>query len=219
LSGFTATLTGLELRSGAAVGDVFYPGALTDLGPISTLTNLTELEFSAQPVSTLAPLVNLSQLQQLFMYGDGSTENGGFVGGVTVLSQLTHLQLLDAGYRGITEISSLSALTNLQTVDLNHNPIADISPAAGWNNAKSVILAGVNINGAVPALPGLGAASTPMTLNLSYDGITDIANLSGTPVPGLETAGSVLNLSNNSIPSAQVTPLLTPYPNLSVIYP
>ncbi len=219
LSGIKS-LQGLEIRSGTAEGDVFFPGALTNLGPVSTLTNLTELEFSAQPVTSLAPLAPLSNLQSLYMYGDGGTlENGGFVGGVTVLNKLTNLQLLDAGNRGITDISSTTALTQLQTADLSSNPISNISPISGWTSAQDVIFEYDSLSGAVPALPGLGTLATALTLDLSNNAITSISNLISTPVPGLKATGSVLNISNNQVPTSQVTSLKTPYPKLTVTYP
>ena len=219
LSGITS-LQGLEIRSGTAKGDVFSAGGVTSLGPVSTLTNLTELEFSAQPVTSLAPLATLVNLQNLFMYGDGSTlENSGFIGGVTVLSKLTNLQLLDAGNRGITDISSATGLIQLETADLSNNPISDISPISGWTSAQDVIFEYDSLSGAIPSLPGFGTASIPVTLDLSNNAITSISNLSSTPVPGLEAAGSLLNISSNNVPPAQVTAIQTPYPKLTVTYP
>ena len=57
-----SSLTGLELRSGAAEGDQYYAGALSNLGPVSTLTNLDMLEFTAQPVNSIAPVASLGKL-------------------------------------------------------------------------------------------------------------------------------------------------------------
>jgi hypothetical protein len=217
-------LQNLELRSGDAVGDVYFQGSLISLAPLAGLTNLTELEFSAQPVGSIAPLASLSKLQMLFMIGDSSAlENSGYAGGITAISNATMpaLQILYAGSRGITDISSMVGMASLVTIDLNNNPITNIAPIAGWNNAQTATFAYDNISGVLPAMAGLGSGGTALTLDLSENmGINDLSNLVATTVPGLTAAGSVLKISSDSaIPSAQITAVATAYPNLTISGP
>ncbi len=215
LSGLTG-LQNLEVRSGNEItGDSL--GSISTLLPLAPLVNLQEVEISGQPVTSLAPLANMFNLQYLYMYG--VTGDPTFTGGITVVSNFKYLLLLEAAGRGITDISPAASLSSLQIVDFSYNSITDFTTVGTWTAAQSVILEYNNNNSPIPALPALGTSSAPVTLDLSNNVIADASNIISTPVPGLQATGSVLNIHNNHIPTAQATAIQSTYPNLSVNYP
>ncbi len=89
LSGAPLLMTYLDLRT----------TSVTDLSPLSALTNLTSLKLPAESVTDLSPL-----------------------------GALTNLTSLRLSAESATDISPLSALTNLTSLDLSINPATDISP-------------------------------------------------------------------------------------------
>lgn len=223
LSGLTS-LTGLELRSGSAEGDQYYAGAVSDLGPLSNLTNMDLLEFSAQPVNSLAPLANMSKLTQLFIIGLND-ENGPNDGDLSVFQNLTNLRILYAESNNFMDITSMGGLSQLQYANLANNSISDISPLNGWSSAATVKLQYNGVFEGLPSLSGLGSSSPSLYLVLSDNSdylsgstINDISNLSN--VPSLGNPGSVLDITDETdISGDQVSSIQSTYPQLTVVGP
>jgi internalin A len=86
---FLSTRTDLYLRN----------NSITDLRPLSALTNLAKLGLSSNSISDLRPL-----------------------------SSLTNLTFLELGSNSIADLTPLSTLTNLTILYLNNNQIADLTP-------------------------------------------------------------------------------------------
>ncbi|MBW4623491.1 MAG: leucine-rich repeat domain-containing protein [Cyanosarcina radialis HA8281-LM2] len=91
---------------------------ITDLKPISTLTNLTSLEIFYNQIADLQPLSNLTNLRDLYL---GANQ----IKDITPLSNLTNLKTLHLFGNQITDIKPLSSLTTLTILSLDNNPIAD----------------------------------------------------------------------------------------------
>ena len=126
LRGLT-NLTELDINLGNQ--DETFPS----LEPLSGLTKLTRLNI---PVSTsikdLSPLGNLTNLQELWLYGRGDYYEN-VITDISPLANLTNLRSLRIYYaRGLTDISPLQNLTNLQEVDIstNDDAIIDTAPVA-----------------------------------------------------------------------------------------
>ena len=112
---FAANLWSLRLRR----------SAITDLSPLSGLTNLTHLAISNLnlTVSDLSPILGLTNLRTLSLRGMNITD-------ISALAGLTNLTSLWLDGNAITDLSPLSGLTNLTTLNLRGNNITDLSTLA-----------------------------------------------------------------------------------------
>lgn len=87
-----------------------------DATPLSNPDQVT-----AGPISDLRPLSTLTQLTSLNLYHQQLTD-------LRPLSSLVNLRYLDLRGTGITNIEPLAALKNLRIVDLRENLIPDLQP-------------------------------------------------------------------------------------------
>ena len=76
---------------------------------------------NSNSISNLSPLSGLTQLTRLDLEGNQ-------IGDISPLANLTNLVILELGNNAISDISALSGLTNLFSVTLWDNHISDISP-------------------------------------------------------------------------------------------
>jgi internalin A len=100
---------------------------ITDLRPLSTLTNLTTLDLSNNSIADLKPLSGLTNLTALDL---GSNQ----IADLLPLSELTNLTALVLSDNQITDLKPLSSLTNLSNLHLSDNPIADLKPLSTLTN-------------------------------------------------------------------------------------
>ena len=107
---------------------------ITDLKPLSTLTNLTELFLINNQITDLRPLSSLTNLIRLYAY-----ENQ--IADLKPLSTLTNLTFLFLDNNQITDIKPLSTLTNLAYLYLDNNQITDIKPLSTLTNLTNLHLA------------------------------------------------------------------------------
>jgi internalin A len=104
---------------------------ITDLRPLSTLTNLRELSLENIPegrsplsknkISDLTPLSTLTKLTKLTLRNNQIVD-------ITPLSTLTTLTYLSLDNNQIVDIKPLSTLTTLTYLSLYKNQIADLRP-------------------------------------------------------------------------------------------
>ena len=164
-------LTGLEFAISLTHLD-FWDNRITDLSPLSGLTNLTSLilsfnGFNITDISPLAGLANLTALQLFYTN----------VSDISPLASLTNLTRLTLGSEDImvTDISPLAGLTKLNYLFLARNAITDISPLAGLDNLKYLNLWRNKIKDISP----LASLGNLYYLNLGNNPILDISLLSG----------------------------------------
>lgn len=86
-------------------------GPISDLRPLSSLTNLKGLNLYHQPLTGLKPLSALVNLTYLDLRGTGVTD-------ITPLAPLKNLQTLDLRENAITSWQPLKALPRLQQLFL-----------------------------------------------------------------------------------------------------
>jgi Leucine-rich repeat (LRR) protein len=102
-----------------------FDNQISDLTPLSELTNLETLSLVDNQISDLTPLSELTNLETLSLVGNQISD-------LTPLSKLTNLQSLDLYTNKVTDITPLSNLTNLggefNPLNLSNNQITDISP-------------------------------------------------------------------------------------------
>jgi Leucine-rich repeat (LRR) protein len=134
LTSLTSLSIGARARLFSGDREITRP-LLTDISPLSGLTNLTSLELSRNSISD-----------------------------ISALSGLTSLTDLDLGRNTITDISALSGLTSLTYLYLGQNSISDIQPLldnSGLGAGDSVNLRSTNVSCAdVAALQAKGVTVT-----------------------------------------------------------
>jgi len=94
---------------------------VSDLTPLANLTNLRVLTLGDMPISDLTPLVNLTNLTELRL-------NFTQISDLTPLANLVNLTRLDLSSNSISDITPLVDLTNLTSLRLNNNQVTDWSP-------------------------------------------------------------------------------------------
>jgi len=199
---------------------------ISSLQGISAFTAVTQLNFSTNSISNIAPLsvspfpvltrvyldnnaitsiaplssATMPALNYLYLANNSITD-------ITPLSQasLSNLTWLDLGYNTIASISPLTSVnfSGLTYLFLSSNAITDITPLASVNfpNLYQLNLESNTISNISP----LSSANFPAlnSLNLGNNTITDIAPLATANFSGL----NILYLNNNRISS--ITPLAT----------
>ena len=95
---------------------------ISDLSPLSGLTNLTKLTLRENQIADIRPLAELTNLQELFLIHNQIAD-------VSPLARLTNLEVLELSENQITDVSSLARLTNLFGLFLEANAIPSDSSA------------------------------------------------------------------------------------------
>ena len=131
--------------------------AFTDISPLAGLTNLTELNLGGNNLSNISPVAGLTNLRQLWLWDNNISD-------ISPVAGLTNLIELILQSNAISDISPLSGLTNLTGLWLADNTISDISPLVantGLGSGDRVFvndnpLSFVSIKTHVPALRSRG---------------------------------------------------------------
>ena len=175
-----------------AEGRNINSNSVSDLSPLSGLTNLTLLALGYNNISDLSSLAGLTNLTELRLRNNNITD-------ISAVAGLTNLTLLALGNNSVSDLSTLSGLTNLTVLLLWHNAISDLSPLAGLTNLTELRIQGNRITD-LSVLAGL----TNLTrLAAAGNGITDISAVSG--LTNLATLG----LGHNDITDISVVSGLT----------
>ena len=204
------SLTGLEHATNLQVLDLglvrvndewVNSNAISNLSPLSNLTNLTWLSLTSNSVSSISVLSNLTNLTGLHL-GDNS------VSSISALSNLTNLTSLNLWGNSISDISALSTLTNLTVLDLWGNSISDISALSTLTNLTWLGL----YNNSISDISALSNLTNLTWLYLYNNSISDISALSTlTNLTGL-------GLGGNSISDISALSTLTNLTGLSLDY-
>lgn len=118
-------LTKFSLTTESGPSDYNGPLELNGLNVFSTLTKLTELRFGDVAVSDIGPLRNLTDLTVLEIsnsQGDGTLSN------LEPLASLTKLETLRLSSNQIRNLDALSGLTKLTQLNIKYNLILDLTP-------------------------------------------------------------------------------------------
>ena len=102
-----------------------WENPISDLSPIASLTQLESLDLGGCQVSDIAPLANLTQLEWLTLHWNHLIED------ITPLANLTRLTHLRLSGNRIVDVNSLANLTMLEALWIDNNQIIDYSPLAG----------------------------------------------------------------------------------------
>ena len=187
---FATNLTGLDLGVERVDGRLVNSNDISNLSPLSGLTNLRRLFLEANSIADVSPLADLTNLTTLYLYANSIAD-------VSPLSGLTRLEIMSLGTNSIADVSPLSGLTNLRRLFLYANSIADVSPLADLTRLEIMSL-GTNSIADVSPLAGL---TNLRILFLYANNIADVSPLSGL------TRLEIVSLEANSI--ADVSPLVS----------
>jgi internalin A len=141
---------------------------ISDLTPLSSLTDLRELSINRNNVKDLSPLKSLVSLNYLQL-----TDNQ--IVDVTPLKSLVSLKGLDLEGNRITDISPLKHLSELDSFTLSSDYIKDFYPLGQLLNLTSLRVSGEHYGG--PAGVGQLNSLNLQQLYLSSNQITDITNI------------------------------------------
>jgi len=111
---------------------------ISDLSPLSALTELRRLFLNGTQVTDLSSLATLTNLQILYLH---RTQ----VADLSPLAALTNLQVLNLTGTQVADLSPLAALTNLQILNLTGTQVADLSPLASLTNLQILDLGGTQV--------------------------------------------------------------------------
>lgn len=121
---------------------------ISDLNPLSSLSNLTELRLDWNRISDLAPISGLTNLERL------DAENNE-ISNLVPISGLTNLWRLELGHNErISDITPISGLTKLRVLWLHNNLISNIATLSGLTELTELWLYNNEISD-IAALSGL----------------------------------------------------------------
>lgn len=125
---------------------------ISDISPLDSLTNLTYLELGDNEISDISPLGNLTNLEYLYLYSNQIAD-------ITSVANLTNLTSLSLQYNQLDDISPLAKVTNLIALDLWNNQIADISPLANLTRLAHLYLPRNQISDISPLVDNEGISA------------------------------------------------------------
>lgn len=152
--------------------------------------NLEEIYFESTLITDLTPLSELSNLTFLMIWGNSIRD----IAPLSKLTQLKNLMLVDGFIR---EISHLNTLVNLEELWLSTNMITDISPVSGLSKLKVLYLTRNQISDISPLsqLTGLEELSLDSNIISDISPLTNLTNLNDLDL-GSNLIGSISPLSN-----------------------
>ena len=186
---FATGLTRLHLGGEWVNGELVNSNDISNLSPLSNLTNLTYLDLTSNSISSISALSNLTNLTRLDLWDNS-------ISSISALSNLTNLTYLDLTSNSISSISALSNLTNLTYLDLTSNSISSISALSNLTNLTTLYL----YNNSISDISALSNLTNLTTLYLYNNSISDISALSNL------TNLTTLHLASNSI--SDISPLV-----------
>ena len=206
-------LTGLEFATNLDwldlgvenVDEQVNSNEISNLSPLSGLTNLEVLILSSNSISDVSPLSGLISLEFLVLFSNNISDvsplsglslrslslSSNSISDVSALSDLISLETLVLSSNSISDVSPLSGLTNLRFLSLPSNSISDVSPLSGLTNLTFLSLFSNSISDLSPLVANTG-------LGLSAFGSSDVVDIRDNPlsdtslnthIPALQSRG------------------------------
>ena len=198
-------LYGIEAFAGKGITWIFLDwNELTDLTPLSSLTELTKISFSGNTVTDLTPLASLENLRNLTAINNNIETlepianlsnieyiclDGNKLTSIQEISNWTNLEEISFSNKLIEQIPNLEQLQGLEKINLNGNKIQSLSQIS---NLEALTNLEIDNNG-LTSLEGLEKLNNLQILSCSNNQISDI-----TPITKLENLEN-LNLNANQI--------------------
>ena len=184
-------------------GDYEYP--LSDISPLSGLTELTYLNIPIGDVEDLNSLSGLTKLTDLLLYGNAHTWED-----ISFLRPLANLQrlALDNQELHLQDLSDLSGLTELRELSLNLEGMGSLDGLEYLTQLQELQLSASFAEGTAPDLSPLSGLTQLHTLFLSlpYDTPVSLVPLESlTQLQSLDFTGTIRN--NDLSPLGNLTSL------------
>lgn len=161
--------------------------ALVDLSDIASCENLEILDVSYNAIASLEPISSLTALKALNISQNEIEE-------IDAVSSLLGLEILTANDNSISDISPLKSCMKLTVLDLSNNKITSLEPLASHINITYLKFA----HNQVAALPGWDASAAFVTIDGSYNLISDLS-----PLGSLQNINNILMDYNENIRSVE----------------
>ncbi|KAL0217441.1 hypothetical protein RCL1_008022 [Eukaryota sp. TZLM3-RCL] len=178
---------------------------VSNVSPLSSLTNLRELDLNSTNVSTVSPLSSLTNLRELYL----SSTN---VSDVSPLSSLTKLTTLGLSSTNVSDVSPLSSLTKLRELYLSSTNVSDVSPLSSLTKLTTLDVDSTNVSDVSPLsslteLTTLGLSSTNVSDGSPLSSLTELTmlGLSSTKVSDVSPLSSLTNLRELYLSSTNVS--------------
>lgn len=136
---------------------------ISDIGPLQTLDNLSELDLRHNKIADVRPLQYLSNLSSLVLQHNQIND-------VNALQSLVQLMVLDLSYNKVSNLSPLLPLAQLTNLNLSENQIDNISPLHCLTRLNALNLSYNKIEDIYP----LQSLTNLCELDLSYNQINII---------------------------------------------
>ena len=163
---------------------------VTDVGPLAGVTTLGTLDLSYSQIEDISPLAGLTNMLDLLL-------DGNRVRDISALSGMRKMDELHLGWNQIGSIDALAGMTNLVSVNLAYNAITNIEPLAGLTNLQVLNLESNQVSD-ISALSGL---TKLFAVLLKSNLITDLSGLiTNTSLGGLGS-GDYVYLQGNPLSS------------------
>ena len=111
---------------------------ITDISPLSGLTELKILELGGNPITDITPLTGLTKLETLMLFNCQATD-------YSALSNLVNLKELYLEYSTIFDLAPLSGLTKLEELGLKETAVTNVEPLKNLTSLRLLNLAGCMI--------------------------------------------------------------------------
>ena len=149
-----------------------WGGHVSDISALQGMTNLELFVDHSGSVSDISPLFGLTGLRRLDLHSNGDLDGDSVM---SIISELTNLEMLSLGGFHINDISPLANLVNLEFLNLFNLGIADISPLADLTKLFKLVLGDNQISDISP----LSGLSNLRFLGLAEDSLSDLSALFG----------------------------------------
>lgn len=182
-------LSGIEAFAGKGITWIFLDwNELTDLSPLSSLTELTKISFSGNAVTDLTPLASLENLRNL-------TAINNSIETLKPIANLSNIDYICLDGNKLTSIQEISNWTNLEEISFSNNLIEQIPNLEQLQSLEKINLSGNKIQ------------SLSQIANLEALTNLEIDNNELTSLEGLEKLNNlqILSCSNNQI--SDITPI------------
>ena len=154
---------------------------LSDLSPIANLTNIKGLALGNSPITDLSPIANLTQLEGISFIDYAPFDN------ISVLADMENLIGVSMWGPRFRDMSPLANLPNIELIDLCGNEISEIPSLKNAPKLRELYVFGNNVSD-VSILQEL---TNLERLNLRNNNITDISPLAGlTNLKWLDLSGN-----------------------------
>ena len=170
---YVESLEGLQYAKSAKQIDIGYTAykegmKIKDLSPISGLTQLEQLFLKGDGLTDISAIKNLTNLYSLWLNENQIKD----ISAVADMKKLTQLSLIR---NQVSDVTPIKELSNLRTLDLSYNPIKELPDMSGLKSLTSLDLSDIK---ELTDISPLEKVKSLQRLSLTGDsGITDIKPL------------------------------------------